>query len=175
MSLTSLCSVWADCLFLLFPQWSSFVKSSFWEAAALKSPQVQLLPLCPGALWQTWPTCGGGEDCVCGLRWAWKGVWALSEHFIWQCHQFTTLLKSLLFLSGEFWIPTTHKSKAAEKLQIITAAECISDIQYFSWNQVLDLIFPIPSKAKHIEQLTATCLHKLYPQWADDVGLKKNI
>lgn len=38
----------------------------------------------------------------------------------------------------------------------------IIDIQYFSCNQVLNLIFP--SKAKHIEQLTATCLHKLYPQ-----------
>lgn len=75
MSLIWWWEVWADCLFLLCPQWSSFVKSSLWEAAALKSPQIQLLPLCPGALRQTRTTCGGGEDCVCGLCWARQGVW----------------------------------------------------------------------------------------------------
>lgn len=92
----------------------------------------------------------------------------------WGCHRFTTQFSSLHFFQGNF----EHL-----KLQIwsIVGWETVnngrkeSNTQHFSCNQVLNLIFPIPSKAKHIEQLTATCLHKLYPQWADDVGLKKNI
>lgn len=70
----------------LRPQWGRSVQGPFWEAAALEPPQVQLFPLCPGALRQARPTCGGGEDLVCGLRWAWQGLWAslvtvLSERF----------------------------------------------------------------------------------------------
>ena len=50
-----------------------------------------------------------------------------------------------------------------EKTRVIAAGRT-GNIKYFSCNQVLNLILPIRSKAKHIEQLTATCLHKLYPQ-----------
>lgn len=60
----------------LRPQWGRSVQGPFWEAAALEPPQVQLFPLCPGALRQARPTCGGGEDLVCRLRWARQGVWA---------------------------------------------------------------------------------------------------
>lgn len=155
----------SDCLFLLCPQWSCSVQSSLWEAAALKSPQVQLLPLCPGALRPTRPTCGGGEDGVCGLCGAWQGVLV----FLSACLSLKIIssIHHIIFtaLSGTFLTPKIWK----------TAPECFSKKPCFSCNQVLNLIFPIPSKAKHIEQLTATCLHKLYPQWADDVGLKKNI
>lgn len=66
------------CLFLLFPQRSCSVKGSFWEAAAFKSAQVQLLPLCPGSVRQTRPACGGGKDSFCGFCWAWKGAWDFS-------------------------------------------------------------------------------------------------
>ena len=156
----------------LCPQRSGSCSGTLRETAAHQPSQVQLLPLCPGALWQTRPTCGGGEDCVCGLCWAWQGVRVhlnlFNDVYLSLC--VTKSLRSLSIFTVKFLKPYTSHLK-----QYLLKQQHISNLQYFRCNQVLNLISHILSKAKHIEQLTATCLHKLYPQWADDVGLKKNI
>lgn len=82
----------------------------------------------------------------------WGGFWNTSNYKSWSS-------------SG----PKTQQPKKLQRKNVSVIYSISATTRCSSWSS------PVLGKAKHIEQLTATCLHKLYPQWADDVGLKRNI
>lgn len=64
----------------LYPQRRGSGPGTFREATALQSPQVQLLPLCAGSVWQTRAAGGDREN---QLRWiCWKGKGEISQNII---------------------------------------------------------------------------------------------
>lgn len=155
--LCEMCSMTLSCcLSLLCLQWGRLVEGSLWEAAALQSPQVQLFPLCPGALRQTRAARGGGEDGICRLRGAWKGVWVTF---------FSTHTQIKIKINCKSGWQKKEKSPIRWYTAFWAATRC------WSWSSD-----PVLHKNRAYRTADGYMFTEaLYPQWADDVGLKRNI